>query len=217
MKIVAKANAGLLDLAGDLDVDGVGAVDHDIGDVVARQQRLEWTVAQDVVTDVVEQFFLLGDRHHDVLDRDNLVDDVADFLTRGITVKLGELGEIDRLDQRAENHRLDLVVGVRSVQLDDRLRRGGSGGMASPLDRFRSRDQRCAETRRRQRRKPDVGRFRKLLLWRRNAGFHDDRPFRRRRIRHVSGITLLITLSEHAFLLRLHAMRIARRAFRSTA
>src|SRR5581483_10218130 len=38
--IVAKANAGALNLAGDLDVDRAGAVDHDVGDVVARQQRL---------------------------------------------------------------------------------------------------------------------------------------------------------------------------------
>ena len=80
--VVAEADAGLLDLAGDFDEHRAGAVDHDVGDVVARQQRLQRTVAEHVVADVVEQLFLLGDRHHDVLDRDDLVDDVADFLAR---------------------------------------------------------------------------------------------------------------------------------------
>ena len=112
--VVAEADAGLLDLAGDFDEHRVGAVDHDVGDVVARQQRLERAVAEHVVADVVEQFFLLGDRHHDVLDRDDLVDDVADFLARRLAVELGELGEIDRFDQRAEDRRLDLVVVVRA-------------------------------------------------------------------------------------------------------
>ncbi|MFK4570756.1 hypothetical protein ABIF94_002192 [Bradyrhizobium ottawaense] len=109
--------------AGDFDVDGVGAVDHDVGDVVARQQRLERAVAENVVADVVEQFLLLGDRHHDVLDRDDLVDDVADFLARGLRIELGELGEVDRLDQRAEDGRLDLVIIVRPPALHGRRRR----------------------------------------------------------------------------------------------
>ncbi len=110
--IVAETDAGLLDLAFDLDVGRAGAIHHDVGDVVAREQRLERPIAEHVVADVVEQLLLLGDRHHDVLDRDDLVDDVADFLARGFGVKLGELGEVDRLDERAEDRALDLVVGL---------------------------------------------------------------------------------------------------------
>src|SRR5256714_6002526 len=112
--VVAKADAGALDLAGDLDEKPAGAGEHDGGDVVARQQRLQRAVAEHVVADVVEQLFLLGNRHYDVLDRDDLVDDVADFLARRLAVELGELGEIDRLDQRAEDRRLDLIVIVRA-------------------------------------------------------------------------------------------------------
>src|SRR5439155_13413743 len=112
--VVAETDAGALNLAADLDEHRTGAVDHDIGDVVARQQGLERAVSKHVVADVVEQLFLLGDRHHDVLDRDDLVDDVADFLARRLAVELGELGEIDRLDQRAEDRRLDLIVIVRA-------------------------------------------------------------------------------------------------------
>src|SRR6185437_8076012 len=46
--VVAEADAGLLDLAVHLDEDLLGAVDHDVGDVVARQQRLQRAVAQNV-------------------------------------------------------------------------------------------------------------------------------------------------------------------------
>ncbi len=113
--VVAEADAGLLNLAGDFDVNRARAVDHDVGDLVARQQRLERTVAEHVVADIVEQILLLGDRHHDVLDRDDLVDDIADFLARGIGVELGELGEIDRFDQRAEDRAFDFVIGFRAA------------------------------------------------------------------------------------------------------
>ena len=126
--VVAEADAGALDPAGDFDEHRAGAVDHDVGDVVARQQRLERTVAENVVADVVEQLFLLGDRHHDVLDRDDLVDDVADFLARRLAVELGELGEVDRLDQGAEDRRLDLVVVVRAPRFDGRRGRRRLGG-----------------------------------------------------------------------------------------
>src|SRR5262249_15451918 len=76
--IIAEADAGLLDLALDFDVGRAGPVHHDVGDVVARQQRLERPIAQHVVADVVEPFLLLGEGPLDVLDRDALVDDDAD-------------------------------------------------------------------------------------------------------------------------------------------
>ena len=134
--VVAEADAGALDLAADFDEHRAGAVDHDVGDVVARQQRLQRAVAEHVVADVVEQFFLLGDRHHDVLDRDDLVDDVADFLARRLAVELGELGEVDRLDQGAEDRRLDLVIGVRAPRFASAAAAaaalaGASGGEAT--------------------------------------------------------------------------------------
>ncbi len=39
----------------DFDEHSAGAVDHDVGDVVAGQQRLERAVAEDVVDDVLDQ------------------------------------------------------------------------------------------------------------------------------------------------------------------
>jgi hypothetical protein len=78
-----KRTFGPLDLAVDFDIGRVGTIDHDIGNVIARQKRLRRTIAKNVVTDVIEQLFLLGNRHHDILDTDDLYDDVADFLARG--------------------------------------------------------------------------------------------------------------------------------------
>ncbi len=106
----AKRIAGLLDLAADFDEAGLRAVDHDVGDVVAGEQGLERPVAQHVVADVLEQLFLLGDGHHDVLDLDDLADDVADLFARRIGIQLGELRQIDGIDQRIEDGRLDVVV-----------------------------------------------------------------------------------------------------------
>ena len=116
----------------------VGAVDHDVGDVVARQQRLERAEAEHVVADVVEQVFLLGDRQHEVLDRDDLVDDVADFFARALLIELRQRREVDRLDQRAEDH----------------ATWSGNSSPASPRRRAAAGDRaagRCAELRRRRR------------------------------------------------------------------
>ena len=123
--VVGKAHRRLLHLAVHLDVGGGRAVDHDVGDVVARQQRLERAVAEHVVADVLEQLLLLGDRHHHVLDLDDLADDVADLLARRRRLELGELGEVDGVDQRVEDGGLDVVVLLRMPPLRrDRLRLG---------------------------------------------------------------------------------------------
>ncbi len=98
-------------LAADFDEGLAGAVDHDVGDVVAGQQRLQRTVAQHVVADVLEQFFLLGDRHREVLDGDDVVDDIADFLARAFGIELGKLRKVDRIDERGE----DLRSWYRSI------------------------------------------------------------------------------------------------------
>ena len=114
--IVAKPDAGLLNFAAHFDIDRAGAVHHDIGDLIARQQWLERTIAENVVANIVEQILLLGDRHHDVLDRDDLIDDVADFLPGGIGVELGELTEINGLDQGAGYRALRFVICVGTAE-----------------------------------------------------------------------------------------------------
>ncbi len=52
------------------------------------------------------------------------LDDVADLFPRGGGVELGELREVDRVDQRVEDGRLDVIVlfGVTTLLLDGLVR-----------------------------------------------------------------------------------------------
>jgi hypothetical protein len=60
-----------------------------------------------------------------------------------IGVELGELGEVDRLDQRAEDGALDLVIGLECREIRGRRCSGGDVSTA-PAGR-RRRDERRAE------------------------------------------------------------------------
>ncbi len=124
LRIVAETDIGQLDLAADFDEASRRAIDHDVGDVVAREQRLERPEAQDVVADVVEQIFLLGDRQHQILDRDDLVHDIANLFPRALGIELRQRGEIDRLDQGAKDEGFGLKICLRSpFGLNGRARR----------------------------------------------------------------------------------------------
>src|SRR5690606_15499910 len=101
----------------------VRTIDHDVGDVVARKQGFERAIAEDIVTYIFEQFFLLGNRHYEILERDDLVHDIADFLARAVRIETRELGEIDGFDQRREDLALGLVITVWTALLR-RLGRG---------------------------------------------------------------------------------------------
>src|SRR6185437_13223203 len=78
------------------------------------QQGLERTESQHVVADVIEQVLLLCDRQHQVLDSDDLVDDVADFLACALGIEFGERGKVNRFNQGTEDQRLGLKIGLRS-------------------------------------------------------------------------------------------------------
>ena len=144
LRVVAEADIGLLHLAGDFDVGAEGAVDHDVGDVVAGEQRLERPEAENVVADVLEQVLLLGDRHHDVLERDDVVDDVADFLARRFDVEAGELRQVDGVDQGGEDRRLDVVEVLRAAHA---VAGGARTGARSAAGRRRRRRRPCAGVR----------------------------------------------------------------------
>ena len=58
--VVAEPDAGPLDLAGDFHIDRGGAVDQHVGNVVAGEHRLQRTVSENVVADVVEQLARTG-------------------------------------------------------------------------------------------------------------------------------------------------------------
>ena len=84
-------------------------------------KRLERAEAQDVVADVVDEMLLLGRAQHEALDVDDLGDDVGQLFAHRLGRELGQLLEIDRVEQRVEDGDLDLVEALLS---------SGTGGLA---------------------------------------------------------------------------------------
>ncbi len=115
----AEADVRPLDLSADLDEDVLGAVDHDVGDVVARQQWLERPVAEQVVADLAQHAVLLDHRKGDPAERHDLLHDVLHLLARSLGRHSGEQRDVDRLDQRVVDlflrpvERRDLVLRAR--------------------------------------------------------------------------------------------------------
>ncbi|RYZ47949.1 MAG: NADH-quinone oxidoreductase subunit NuoG, partial [Sphingobacteriales bacterium] len=131
--VVAETDIGQLHLAADLDEHPARAIDHDVGDIVARQQRLERPIAEDVVDDVLDEHVLLGHRHRHVLDRHQFGDDVPDLFGCLLGVQLGQLRQIDRVDQGVEDDRLGRVIVV-ALLANDLGRRRRSLGRAKLLE-----------------------------------------------------------------------------------
>ncbi|WP_455854187.1 hypothetical protein [Ensifer canadensis] len=92
--IVTESDFGFDRLAAHFDEGLTGTIDHDIGNIIAREQRLQRSIAKDVIADIVEQFLLLGDRHREVLDRDDVIDDIANFFASAFRIWLGQLRQI---------------------------------------------------------------------------------------------------------------------------
>ena len=113
--VVAEADIGQLHLAADFDEDATGAIDHDVGDVVAFQKGFERAIAQHIIDDVLNQIVLLGGGHGDVLDRDQLGDDVADFFAGRLLVELGELAQINRVQERRIDGGLGGVIIIALI------------------------------------------------------------------------------------------------------
>src|SRR5207253_8449927 len=58
MGVVLERHRSKLDLAGALDIDLLGPVDHDVGDALVPEQRLEGTEAHHVVDELVDEIGL---------------------------------------------------------------------------------------------------------------------------------------------------------------
>ena len=65
---------------GALDVDAVGAVDHDFGDVQVAQVRLERPISEDVVGDLLGDAGAVGEGERGVLRREHFLQRQADLL-----------------------------------------------------------------------------------------------------------------------------------------
>ena len=118
LRIVAKPNVGQLNLAANFDERPGRAVHHNVGDVVASEQRFEGTVAKDIIADIVDKILLFANRKSNILDRDDFMNDVANFLAGVVRVEARQLREIDRLDEGAEDHAFGDIIIARPLRFE---------------------------------------------------------------------------------------------------
>src|SRR5262245_30316875 len=121
VRVVEERGRGVLDLAAALDVDHVGAVDHDLGHGVVLEERLERSVAEDVVGDLLGDLAALLAGQGRAVERQLLGDRAEDAV--------GELfvglGREELWPQLCDAGVMDLRLQLR-VRVDDdtALRRG---------------------------------------------------------------------------------------------
>ena len=96
VRLVAEPGVDRVELAGALDEDVVGAVDHDLGDLRVAQQRLERAVAEDLVGDLLGDAGAVGVRERRLLGVDGLLQRLAH-----LGGELG-LGKVRVVEPRAE-------------------------------------------------------------------------------------------------------------------
>ena len=118
VRLVAEAALDLDEPAAALDVDAVGPVDHDLGEVRVAQERLDRAVAQDVVGDLLGDAGPLGGREQDVLGLHRLLQCALDHV---LELGLGQLGVVQLGTELLEQGVVDLGLQVRVVVLRLRL------------------------------------------------------------------------------------------------
>ena len=117
--VVLEDDVGQLQAAAALDVDLARAVDHDFGDGLVAEQRLERTEADDLVRDLLEHADALGAGEGQAL----LVDDAAEDLL-DLTADLDLVGQVELgvqvLDDAGLDPELDLAQGLPDGSLGER-------------------------------------------------------------------------------------------------
>ena len=97
-------DVGQLDLALALDVDLVRAVDHDVGDALVGEQRLERAEADHVVDEQPHDRAQLGGVELDLQVDDDLLDDLGDLVAQLVRAERRGDRDVDALHQ--ERHHL---------------------------------------------------------------------------------------------------------------
>ena len=118
LSTIGEAHIARVNFALDLDVGRVTAIHHYVGDLVASEQRLERSVAEDIITDVSYQLVLLDDGHHHVADRENFADDFANLLFSLLRIEFRQLCQVDRVDQHVKNGGFYVVILLGPFGLD---------------------------------------------------------------------------------------------------
>ena len=134
--VVLEDHVGQLQLAGALDVDLARAVDHDLGDALVAQERLERPEADDLVGDLLEHPDALGAGQGEAFLVDDLAEDLFDLAPDLDLVGQVELG-IQVLDDPALDPELDVPERLPDGTLGHeplgrRCRRGWPGAPGAP-------------------------------------------------------------------------------------
>ena len=123
--VVLEDDVGQLELAAALDVDLARAVDHDLGDGLVAQERLERPEADDLVGDLLEHPDPLGAGEGEAFLVDDLAEDLLD-----LAPDLDLVGQVELRIQVLDDPVLDPELDV-----PERLADGGLG--RQPLRRRR--------------------------------------------------------------------------------
>ena len=144
--VVLEDDVRELELAGALDVDLARAVDHDLGDRLVAQERLERTETDDLVRDLLEHPDPLGTRQREAFLVDDLAEDLLDLAPHLDLVGQVEL-RVQVLDDPALDPELDVPerLANRRLRLETRggRRRGRTTGGGCRQVRDRSARGRC--------------------------------------------------------------------------
>ena len=159
--VVLEDDVRQLELAGALDVDLARAVDHDLGDGLVAQERLERAEADDLVGDLLEHPDALGAGQGEALLVDDLAEDLLDLaadldLVGQVELRVQVLDdpaldpELDVPERLADRGLGDQPLGRRSPAAAPPAGPAGAAGTraapgaavlpvpAAPVERFRS-------------------------------------------------------------------------------
>ena len=106
--VVAELDVGFLHLPVPLDIDVLGTVDQDVGDLAILQQHLQRAQAKRLVQHLVDQPFALAAIQQRVFGVAEMLDDQADFAPQRIALQLAHLVQIELVDKLAVNPSLQI-------------------------------------------------------------------------------------------------------------
>ncbi len=112
--VVAESGGRLLDASGALDIDAVRAIDHDLGDGVVGEERLDGAEAGDLVDDALDQALTLIACESEVLLSDVVPDELVDLAGQLAAYTL-RVGKVDPRSQRIGDGLLETAANLPEV------------------------------------------------------------------------------------------------------
>jgi len=123
--VVSKTDRRQLQLAEPLDVDGVEAVDHDVGDGRVGQERLQRSQAGDLVEQLLDHLLALHAVEREVAGRQELVQDRPQLVAQLLARQALDGLQVQLFDQLLVQLVFELVVSVGRGQRGVRPRGRG--------------------------------------------------------------------------------------------